>query len=62
MKCELLKDTGSCPLCRKPKEKMLFILRSEVYNGKLCGEHLHSLIPEQEQQKQSEHNGTVHQS
>lgn len=35
---------GKCPLCRGERERPLFVVRSEVYNGRLCGEHLHGLV------------------
>lgn len=35
---------GQCPLCKGERERPLFVVRSEVYNGRLCGEHLHGLV------------------
>jgi hypothetical protein len=44
--------SGRCPFCptRGSKEQPLFQLRSELFNGRLCGEHLHSLLNQQDEQ------------
>jgi len=64
MKCDIEADRGPCPLCARPKEKLLFVLRSEVYNGRACAEHLHALITQAKPEKEQPQNGepAVHES
>lgn len=45
------KSEGCCPLCRGSKEKKLFIVKSPGYNGEICGDHLHVLVPEKAAEK-----------
>lgn len=49
MKASIEAASGKCPFCpaKGSKEQPLFVVRSEVYNGRLCGEHLHALISQE---------------
>ncbi len=51
--------TGKCPMCtgKAAKEQPLFVVRSDVYNGKICGAHLHSLIRQTKEEKAVPENG-----
>jgi asparagine synthetase B (glutamine-hydrolysing) len=37
---------GKCPLCPKGKDQQLFVVKGEIYNGRICAEHLFGLASE----------------
>ncbi len=39
---------GKCPLCPKGKDQQLFLVKGEIYNGRICAEHLFGLASEPE--------------
>jgi hypothetical protein len=49
--------TGKCPLCTGEKERPLFVVRSAVYNGKICGPHLHGLVRQTREEPAAPENG-----
>lgn len=62
MKCDIEaeKEKGLCPLCTKTKEQLLFVLKSEVYNGRACATHMHALISQAKKTTEPVPNGQQH--
>jgi hypothetical protein len=61
MTAKLDVTNGKCPFCsgKATKDQIVFLIRSDIYNGRACGEHLASLIS-QAKEEPAPQNGQPH--
>jgi hypothetical protein len=59
MNAKLDVTTGRCPFCpaKGTREQTVFLIKSDIYNGRACGEHLASLISQAKEEQQTPQNG-----